>query len=408
MTESRDLVAARKLARSEQAWRLGVVQYLPGDSECASLIEALGKRGVPVLALADSIEEGGQALKAFPEYVTDFFSADSADAMERLLLLADRLLWNQGMHALLVGPRGELRTRLNDMLRLRRFRIMEADDAQGMFGALQADVGVRLLIVQGMSEKEAAALVAQVRLQWTRNELVVLACVDSCASTACDEIGLLLVKSGADDLIRQPLGRTLFLRQIDRAMALFEYNQGYKRAATVDRVTGLVNRRGFLERGLALHANAKRGNLGLSTAMFRVEGFGRMRRLHAPMAAELLRKRLAQEMQRNFRNNDVVGQFGPDEFMVLMVGMKPDSAKTFFAAVKERLESIEATFQGRRIHARFHIGVCMELHDDLREMLVIAQEASHLAERKESPEAVIRGLNAAPVIESHHVTTGAS
>lgn len=106
-------------------------------------------------------------------------------------------------------------------------------------------------------------------------------------------------------------------------------------AATVDELTGLLNRRGFEARLAEEVARSKRYGHLLSMIMMDLDGFKRINDEHGHAAGDAMLRAFGVLSTTVFRSSDVTARYGGDEFAFIL----PDTGKTEAWAVAEKIRS---------------------------------------------------------------------
>lgn len=106
------------------------------------------------------------------------------------------------------------------------------------------------------------------------------------------------------------------------------------RLAMTDELTGLYNRRLFLERWSEEVERAKRYQRNLSCIIIDVNGFKQINDLAGHLTGDQVLKQIAQELNRHLRQSDILARFGGDEFVVALP--EADSAQAGRVAQKLR------------------------------------------------------------------------
>ena len=107
--------------------------------------------------------------------------------------------------------------------------------------------------------------------------------------------------------------------------------------ATTDELTGLYNRRFFLERWQEEVARAKRYKRELSCLIIDVNGFKRINDQIGHLAGDQALQQVSVELKRQLRRTDVLARFGGDEFIVAL----PETTLGQALAVAEKLRSLD-------------------------------------------------------------------
>lgn len=107
--------------------------------------------------------------------------------------------------------------------------------------------------------------------------------------------------------------------------------------ATVDDLTGLMNRRGF--NAIAYHTLAlcHRMEKPAALLMFDLNDFKEINDTRGHAEGDRALRRFAAHLSRSFRGSDVVARIGGDEFCVLLSGAKAEEAPNALAHLDENL-----------------------------------------------------------------------
>jgi len=108
------------------------------------------------------------------------------------------------------------------------------------------------------------------------------------------------------------------------------------RLAMTDELTGLYNRRFFLERWAQEVERSKRYQRSLSCLLIDVNGFKQINDLAGHPTGDRVLKQIAQELKRQLRVSDILARFGGDEFIVAL----PEAGPAQAALVAEKLRRL--------------------------------------------------------------------
>jgi len=121
-----------------------------------------------------------------------------------------------------------------------------------------------------------------------------------------------------------------------RTAALRRTTERLRQLATTDELTGLYNRRFFLERWQWEYERAARYNRPLGCLMIDVDQFKRINDLLGHHTGDLVLKHVAQELKRQLRQSDFLARLGGDEFVVAL----PETSLEQTSAVAEKLREL--------------------------------------------------------------------
>lgn len=117
-----------------------------------------------------------------------------------------------------------------------------------------------------------------------------------------------------------------------------ELLEEFKLQANMDYLTGLANRRRFVNRGESALAQAKRFQRPLSLLMIDIDHFKKVNDTHGHKIGDLVLQQLAGMLRGSFRTVDIIGRIGGEEFAVLM----PETASARAAEAAERMRQTVA------------------------------------------------------------------
>ena len=147
--------------------------------------------------------------------------------------------------------------------------------------------------------------------------------------------------------------------------------------AITDAMTGLNNRRGWVEIGQPLVANANRQNDAMALLMFDIDYFKKINDTHGHDAGDRALQALGVLMLANRRKNDVAARVGGEEFCLLLPGCILDSAIQIDQRLREQLLPM-ATCLGFQVD--FSSGLAMrQPGETLERMMMRADTALYRA-----------------------------
>ncbi len=108
--------------------------------------------------------------------------------------------------------------------------------------------------------------------------------------------------------------------------------------AITDPLTGLLNRRGFLEGAQEIY-HAWRDHQVVALAMIDIDFFKQINDHYGHPLGDQVLIHLAQLLRTSFRKSDVIGRFGGEEFAVFLPGASLEHAKLLMDNFRQRLAS---------------------------------------------------------------------
>ncbi len=137
----------------------------------------------------------------------------------------------------------------------------------------------------------------------------------------------------------------------------------------IDKMTGLMNRDGFLKNGDAVLERAKQsGDAELALIVFDVEQLGKINTLFGTETGDSVVRSFARALCRTASEGDITGRVNTDDFAILTRCADEKDAQAVAEKFGKLLEG-EIVSDALRDQVNFFAGVCFfDLHDDIRTM----------------------------------------
>ena len=127
---------------------------------------------------------------------------------------------------------------------------------------------------------------------------------------------------------------TIVARYLTGAIEVVRLHTALKDSSAKDALTGLANRRYFLDRLAAEVARGHRRNEALSIVVLDLDGFGLINDVHGHATGDALLVRVAQTLLGQIRRSDLIARLGSDEFGLVL----PDTKHARALKVVSRLQ----------------------------------------------------------------------
>lgn len=138
------------------------------------------------------------------------------------------------------------------------------------------------------------------------------------------------------------LGTTVTIHDITEPMNLLEQ---VKELANRDDLTGMANRRCFLEHASRELAEAEATNSPIALLLFDVDHFKRVNDTYGHRMGDQVLRDLAEVCNKTLRSTDVIGRMGGEEFAVLLPGTNLSQATETGNRLRKAVKSALALYQ---------------------------------------------------------------
>ena len=144
----------------------------------------------------------------------------------------------------------------------------------------------------------------------------------------------------------------------ERTGELSRANQQLRELATTDGLTGLLNRRAFMDEARHMFELAQRYQRPLSFLMVDADRFKQVNDTYGHQAGDVVLVQLARVIKDCLRGTDIVGRIGGEEFAVIL----PETSLEQTAELTERLldrirQTVIDVGEGRKLQVTVSIGV---------------------------------------------------
>lgn len=170
----------------------------------------------------------------------------------------------------------------------------------------------------------------------------------------------------------------LSLGLADRSLALRRDRDNARRLADIDELTGLYNRRAWTVRLLALQ-ELRHGGQTFSVLFLDLDLFKELNDRFGHEAGDSALRVLARVMREELREQDIIGRYGGEEFVVALPGADRAHAMRVAERIRQRLQDL-ATADPAHAMRTVSIGVAtLHTDEDTTTLLKRADEAMYAA-----------------------------
>lgn len=167
-----------------------------------------------------------------------------------------------------------------------------------------------------------------------------------------------------------------------RNVQLYEQVQ---RLARIDGLTGLYNRRHFLELATREVHRATRYTYNLSIIMFDIDHFKVVNDTYGHAVGDQVLTLVAETCLHNLRETDLIGRYGGEEFIVLAPEIDEIESGQVAERLRQAVENLVLDRGTDRVQVTISLGVTMskagQKDKDLEELLRLADQALYMAKQ---------------------------
>ena len=143
----------------------------------------------------------------------------------------------------------------------------------------------------------------------------------------------------------------------ERTSELLSANQKLAKAATLDSLTGLLNRRGFTEHAEAEIQRYLRTGREFSLILGDLDNFKSVNDRHGHVCGDHMLTHLAQLLRERVREMDEVSRWGGEEFMIILPETNTEGAAQLAENLRLAIQDRVFEYKGRRLNITMTLGV---------------------------------------------------
>jgi len=160
------------------------------------------------------------------------------------------------------------------------------------------------------------------------------------------------------------LGHTL-LKFFDHHTSEIDELTKVLRSAVTDGLTGIYNKKAFLERLEAEFSRAHRHDEKLSLLMIDLDLFKLLNDRHGHLAGDCALIAVARSIERMLRKEDLLARFGGEEFVVIAPGIDYPGCRALAERVRQLIERTRIVFRGEHLPVTVSVGCATRAADDV-------------------------------------------
>ena len=159
---------------------------------------------------------------------------------------------------------------------------------------------------------------------------------------------------------------------------LLKANKKINELLKIDDLTGIANRRYFMEYFTKMHAIATRHNLPITMAMADIDDFKAINDRYGHQAGDQVLKTFANILKENSREEDLPARYGGEEFLILLVFTNIEQGYQMTERIRKTFEEITERKGPQKITASFGL-TGLKNDDTPGELINRADQALYLS-----------------------------
>ncbi len=193
--------------------------------------------------------------------------------------------------------------------------------------------------------------------------------------------------AGADDFLTKPFNKDELRYRVKIGERIIELERRILDLAYLDPLTGVLNRRAFIERIEGEINRTVRGSAPLSLILTDIDHFKQINDTYGHQAGDLVLRHFTEQLSGSARSYDFVGRYGGEEFVVCLSGANDHQAKLVAERIRKGVEemTIMPPNRSQSIQITASFGVAsyeLESDESVDSLIRRADEAMYRAKRE--------------------------
>ncbi|VEB38637.1 regulatory protein (GGDEF domain) [Legionella sainthelensi] len=198
---------------------------------------------------------------------------------------------------------------------------------------------------------------------------------------------LAAISLGGDDFLTKPVSPQDLVSAVrsrsNRASILNYY-------MTTDSLTGLLNHSSVLNRLNIEISRATQQKSSLSFVMIDIDNFKLINDTYGHPFGDAVIKKLASMLMMNLRNQDIIGRYGGEEFVLILPGANLENTQKICNNLRIQFADHAFTINDQQVHVTISIGISSVTHShDFNDIVNYADQALYKAKQNGKNQIVV-------------------
>ena len=194
-------------------------------------------------------------------------------------------------------------------------------------------------------------------------------------------------EAGIDDYLTKPFNYQELKYRVRIGERILELERRILQLSRTDPLTGILNRRAFMEKFEREIIRSQREKSCMSTVMVDVDHFKSINDAYGHQYGDEVLKALCRTLEKFIRPYDFVGRYGGEEFILCLLGTKYAQCRLIAERVRKAIQMMDVTPEGngRPVKITASMGVasfCGELSETADTLIAKADSALYRAKRE--------------------------
>ncbi|HMV42542.1 MAG TPA: response regulator [Leptospiraceae bacterium] len=358
--------AKKVLEEERDSIFLALVDLNIADAKGTEHIDYMLEEKVPVIVITGELNDEIRN-KILEKNIIDYIFKSKKEDMEYVIKLLRQIVRNSHTKVVVADDSPLFRKLTSDLLRLQMFQVLEAKNGLDCLNIVHDNPDIKLVLTDyNMKEMDGFELTLRLREKYPKESLIVI----SISGNDTKNISSKFIKIGANDFLTKPFTKEEFACRINMNLDALDSLEKIKDLSYRDFLTGLYNRKYFLEKGKSILTTDK--NAGL--ALFIVDHFKKLNSDFGQEAGDLILNSLGIIAKEHFSKENLLFRLEGKKFGVILPNTTRDKALLLLDSFRDKVASIPINSNGNRVEYTISIGLSVSENQSFDTKLREAEE----------------------------------
>ena len=292
------------------------------DAPQGEMVNYIVENKLPCIVLTGTDDEE-QRKKLLKLGAADYVIKENRFSYQYAVRMLDRLARNRKIKALVVDDSTTMRQVVSYYMKLQCFDVIEAKDGREALELLESEPDIRLVITDyNMPNMDGFRLTQEIRYRYEKRPIAII----GLSSQEDSNTSVQFIKKGANDFLQKPFQQEEFGCRVTNNIEALEQLISLHEQATLDYLTGLNNRRYFIEEGNELVKKYRSSETDYAVALMDLDNFKGINDEHGHEAGDAILTQFGEYLRHAFSRFHLA-RYGGEEFVVVIGGL--DESKVF-------------------------------------------------------------------------------
>jgi len=360
------------------------------DSRQGEAIDAVTSKNIPAIVLTANIDESIREI-VLQKNIVEFVAKSDPNNISYVAFITKRILNNYDTTVLVVDDFKSSRSFIVKQLQKLHLNVLEASSALEAIELLNRhEHNISMVLTDyDMPDMDGLEFTFYLRQHYRKDVLSVIAI----SAISGQGLSTQFLKYGANDFLHKPFTIEELTVRINSNLELLEMFHEKKELASRDFLSGLYNRRYFIEHGHLIVKRAARYEYPVAVAIIDIDHFKRINDTHGHDSGDIAIQATANMLEECLRKSDLLARYGGEEFCMMMEDLTREQVEHVTEKIRHQFESFRLKMATDTIGFTVSIGVYYGDSGSLESMIKIADEALYTAKETGRNKVVISSSN---------------